>query len=331
MTRTLSRALVVRRRLIAGVAAAPAAGPALARDFPARPVTIIVGFPPGGQADLAARPVAGAMERHFRQPVVVQNRPGGAGAVGSGFVARAPADGHTLLMALSSLAVIPEAERLFGRPAPYEVSPFAPIGLVNADPTMLAVPASAPWRTAREFVEAARARPGDIPYGSSGAYGTLHVAMEMLAASAGVRLLHVPFQGAGPAITALLSGNIQALATAPGTVTQHVQAGRLRVLGCWGRERAPAFPDVPTFLELGFSEVEFHIWAGLMAPAATPAPVLARLREALGAAMRDAEALRAFEAAGSPPMYLDAPDFSTFLAEDSARLVRAVARIGRVE
>ncbi len=321
---------VGRRALLA----APLLAPSLARAqpaFPDRAITIVVGFPPGGQADLAARPVAGAMERHFRLPVVVQNRPGGAGAVGSGFVARAPADGHTLLMALSSLAVIPEAERLFGRAAPYEVSQFAPIGLVNADPTMLAVPASAPWRTARDFLDAARARPGDIPYGSSGAYGTLHVAMEMLAASAGVRLLHVPFQGAGPAITALLSGNIQALASAPGTLTQHVQAGRLRVLGCWGRERAPAFPDVPTFVELGFAEVEFYIWAGLMAPAATPAPVLARLREAFGAAMRDPEALRAFAAAGSPPRYLDAPDFARFLAEDSARLVRAVARIGRVE
>jgi tripartite-type tricarboxylate transporter receptor subunit TctC len=234
-------------------------------------------------------------------------------------------------MALSSLAVIPEAERLFGRAPPYTVDQFAPIGLVNADPTMLAVPASAPWRTLADFVAAARARPGDIPYGSSGTYGTLHVAMEMFATSAGLRLLHVPFQGAGPAITALLSGNIQALASAPGTLTQHVQQGRLRVLACWGAERAPAFPEVPTFLESGFPEVEFYIWAGLFAPAATPAPVQARLRESLRAAMADAELLRAFEAAGAPPKHLDAPEFARFFAEDSARLVRAVQRIGRVE
>ncbi|MBY0338318.1 MAG: tripartite tricarboxylate transporter substrate binding protein [Acetobacteraceae bacterium] len=323
--------IMQRRALLAGGAALTAA-PARAQEaFPGRAVTMVVGFPPGGQADLAARPVAQAMERHFRQPVVVQNRPGAAGALGSGFVARAAPDGYTLLMALSSLAVIPEAERLFGRPAPYEVSQFAPIGLVNADPTMLAVPANAPWRNVAEFVAAARARPTEIPYGSSGAYGTLHVAMEMFAASAGIRLLHVPFQGAGPAITALLSGNIQALASAPGTLTQHVQSGRLRVLACWGKERAPAFPEVPTFLELGFSEVEFYIWAGLMAPAAVPAPVLTRLREGFRVAMQDAEANRAFQAAGSPPRYLDAPEFAQFLAEDSARLVRAVQRIGRVE
>jgi tripartite-type tricarboxylate transporter receptor subunit TctC len=141
----------------------------------------------------------------------------------------------------------------------------------------------------------------------------------------------VPFQGAGPAITALLSGNIQALATAPGTVTQHVQSGRLRVLACWGRERAPAFPEVPTFMEAGFPEVEFYIWAGLFAPVATPAAIQLRLRESLRAAMQDAELLRAFETAGSPPRYLDAPDFARFFAEDSARLVRAVQRIGRVE
>jgi tripartite-type tricarboxylate transporter receptor subunit TctC len=331
MTRGLARSLVARRRLMAGMAMLPATQAVAQEGFANRALTMVVGFPPGGQADLAARPVAAAMERNLRQPVIVQNRAGAAGAIGSGFVARAAPDGYTLLMALSSLAVIPEAERLFGRPAPYEVSQFAPIGLVNADPTMLAVPAAAPWRSAAEFLAAARARPGEIPYGSSGAYGTLHVAMEMLAASAGVRLLHVPFQGAGPAITALLSGNIQALASAPGTLVQHVQQGRLRVLGCWGAARAPAFPEVPTFIELGHREVEFYIWAGLMAPAAVPEPIQLRLREALRAAMQDPEALRAFEAAGSPPRYMDAPDFARFLAEDSARLVRAVQRIGRVE
>lgn len=325
----MSAASLPRRLLLAAPFAASL--PAQAQEFPSRAITTIVGFPPGGQADLAARPVAAALERILRQPVVVQNRPGGAGAIGSGFVARAPADGYTLLMALSSLAVIPESEKLFGRPAPYTVDQFAPIALVNADPTMLAVPANAPWQSIADFVRDAKARPGDIPYGSSGAYGTLHVAMEMFATAAQIRLLHVPFQGAGPAITALLSGDIKALASAPGTLTQHVQAGRVRVLGCWGRERAAAFPDVPTFMEAGFPEVEFYIWAGLFAPAATPAPIVTRLREAMRGAMQDADLLRAFEAAGSPPRYMDAPDFARFFAEDSARLVGAVQRIGRVE
>jgi tripartite-type tricarboxylate transporter receptor subunit TctC len=323
----------MHRRALLAAAVAPTLLPRGARgqDFPSRPLTMVVPFPPGGQADLAARPTAVAMERVLRQPVVVQNRGGAAGAIGNAFVARSAPDGHTLLMALSSLAVIPEAERLFGRTPPYTVDQLAPVALVNADPTMLAVPASAPWRSMEEFIAAARARPGEIAYGSSGTYGTLHVAMEMLAASAGIRLLHVPFQGAGPAITALLSGQIGALASAPGTLTGHVREGRLRVLGCWGRERVAAFPDVPTFLERGFNEVEFYIWAGLFVPAGVPEPVMTRLRDAVRQAVMDPDLVRAFTAAGAPVAYLDAPDFARFFAEDSARLVRAVARIGRVE
>lgn len=318
---------IARRSILA--APALLAWPAAAQD--SRPITIVVPFPPGGQADLAARPVAAAMERGMRQPVVVQNRGGAAGALGNAFVARAAPDGATLLMALSSLAVIPVAERLFDRTPTYSVDQLAPIALVNADPTMLVVPANAPWRSIAEFRDAALAAPGTIPYGSSGAYGTLHVAMEMFCSAAGIRLLHVPFQGAGPALTALLSQNIQALATAPGTVTQHVRDGRMRVLGCWGRERAPAFPDVPTFIESGFPEVEFYIWAGMFAPVATPAATMLRLREAVRAAMADPDLIRAFNAAGAPPRYMDAPDFARFFAEDSARLVAAVQKIGKVE
>lgn len=321
-----------RRTLLATAGVLPIATPARAQsDFPSRAITMVVPFPPGGQADLAARPVAAAMERILRQPVVVQNRAGAAGAIGNAFVARSTPDGYTLVMALSSLAVIPEAERLFNRAPPYTADQFAPVALVNSDPTMLAVPASAPWRTMEEFIAAARARPGEIPYGSSGTYGTLHVAMEMLASAAGIRLLHVPFQGAGPAITALLGGQIQALASAPGTLTGHARDGRIRVLGCWGRERVAAFPEVPTFIERGFADVEFYIWAGLFAPAGTPAPVMTVLRNAVRGAVQDPQLVQAFTAAGAPVAYLDAPDFARFFAEDSARLVRAVNRIGRVE
>lgn len=302
-----------------------------AQAWPSRGLTMIVPFPPGGQADLAARPVAAAMEQALGQPVVVQNRGGAGGAIGNAAVARAAPDGYTLLMALSSLAVLPEADRLFGRTPQYEVDQLAPIGRVLADPTMLAVRGDAPWRTLEEFVAAAKASPGTIPYGSSGTYGTLHVAMEMLAHAAGIRLLHVPFQGAGPALTALIGGQVQALASAPGTLTQHVREGRMRVLACWGAERVPAFPEVPTFVERGLPSVEFYIWAGLFAPAATPAPIQDRLRTALAEAMRSPVAIRAFETAGSPPAWLDAPDFARFVAADSARLITAVRSIGKVE
>jgi tripartite-type tricarboxylate transporter receptor subunit TctC len=300
--------------------------------YPSRNITMIVPFPAGGQADLAARPVALALERILGKPVLVDNRAGGGGgSVGNAQAARAEPDGYTLLMTLSSLAVLPEADRLFDRPVQYEVSQFAPIARVLADPTLLAVPASAPWKTLQDFVDDAKKRPGEIPYGSSGPYGTLHVAMEMFAASAGIKLLHVPFRGAGPALTALLGGTVQALASAPGTLKQQVDDGKMRVLANWGATRIASFPDLPTFKELGYKNVEFYIWAGLFAPTALPAPIMTRLRTAMAEAVKSPEVTKTFATAGSPVAYLDAPEFATFVAEDSARLIAAVKTIGKVE
>ncbi len=326
-----------RRELLKAAAALPLTHAALTNSafaqtaWPTRNITMIVPFPAGGQADLAARPVALALERILGKPVIVDNRAGGAGgSIGNAAAACAEPDGYTLLMTLSSLAVLPEADRLFDRPVAYEVSQFAPVARVLADPTLLAVPASAPWKTLQDFVDDAKKRPGQIPYGSSGPYGTLHVAMEMFAASAGIKLLHVPFRGAGPALTALLSGTVQALASAPGTLKQQVDDGKMRVLANWGAERIASFPDLPTFRELGYN-VEFYIWAGLFAQSALPAAIMTRLREAMAQAVKSPEVTKTFETAGSPVAYLDAPEFSKFVAEDSARLIAAVKKIGKVE
>ena len=189
--------------------------------WPTRTISMIVPFPAGGQADLAARPVALALEKILGKSVIVDNRAGGAGgAIGNAAAARADADGYTLLMTLSSLAVLPEADRLFDRPPVYEVAQFAPVARVLADPTLLAVPASAPWKTLQDFVDDAKKRPGQIPYGSSGPYGTLHVAMEMFAASAGIKLLHIPFRGAGPALNAHPDRN----GASPGLGAGHAEA-----------------------------------------------------------------------------------------------------------
>jgi tripartite-type tricarboxylate transporter receptor subunit TctC len=327
-----------RRQFLRAAAAAPLLGKVFAEDafaddvYPSRNVTMIVPFPAGGQADLAARPVAAALERLLGKPVIVDNRAGGGGgSVGNAQAARAEPDGYTLLMTLSSLAVLPEADRLFNRPVAYEVAQFAPVARVLADPTLLTVPATSPWKTLAEFVEDAKAHPGEITYGSSGPYGVLHVAMEMFASSADIKLLHVPFRGGGPALTALLSGTVQAMAAAPGTVKPQVDDGRLRVLANWGAERIPTFPDTPTFIELGHKDVEMYIWAGLFAPRALPQAIMTRLREAMAQAVASPEVTRSFEAAGSAVAYLDAPDFARFVATDSARLIAAVKRIGRVE
>jgi tripartite-type tricarboxylate transporter receptor subunit TctC len=326
-----------RRELLKAAAALPLAPvafstTALAQNYPSRNITMIVPFPAGGQADLAARPVAAVLEKILGKPVIVDNRAGGGGgSVGNAAAARAEPDGYTLLMTLSSLAVLPEADRLFDRPVAYEVSQFAPVARVLADPTLLAVPASAPWKTLQEFVDDAKARPGQIPYGSSGPYGTLHIAMEMFAASAGIKVQHIPFRGAAPALTALLSGTVQALASAPGVLKQQVDDGKLRVLANWGAERIASFPNLPTFKELGYKDVEFYIWAGLFAQSALPATIMTQLRKAMADAVKAPEVVKTFEAAGSPVAYLDAPEFAKFVADDSARLIAAVKKIGKVE
>src|SRR5690348_130481 len=270
---------------------------AAAQDaWPNRPITAIVPFPPGGQADLAARPIAAALEKILGKPVVIDNRAAGAGgSLGNATAARAAPDGYTLLITLSSLAVLPESDRLFGRTPAYEVSQFMPVARILADPTLLAVPASAPWKTLQEFVDDAKKRPGEIPYGSSGPYGTLHVAMEMFTNSAGIKLLHVPFRGAGPALTALLSGTVQAMAAAPGTLKPQVDDGKLRVLGNCGAKRIASFPDVPTFQELGYKDVEMYIWAGVFGQSALPAPIVSRLREAMAQVMKSPDVIKTFE------------------------------------
>ncbi|MDB5547722.1 MAG: Tat pathway signal protein, partial [Tardiphaga sp.] len=245
--------------------------------------------------------------------------------------ARAQPDGYTLLMTLSSLAILPEADRLFARPVAYEIGDFAPVARVLADPTLLAVPASSPWKTLEDFVADAKKRPGEIPYGSSGPYGTLHLAMEMFANNAGINLLHVPFRGAGPALIGLLSGTVQAIASAPGVLRQQVDDGKLRVLANWGAARIASFPEVPTFKELGYPDVEFYIWAGLFAQKALPEPIMTRLRDAMRVAVKTPEVVRTLETAGSPIAYLDAPDFAAFVETDSARLITAVKKIGKVQ
>src|ERR1700689_5062748 len=287
----MNRRELLKAAAVLPLAQAALADPASAQDaWPARNITMIVPFPAGGQADLAARPVALALENILGKSVIVDNRAGGAGgAIGNAAAARAEPDGYTLLMTLGSLAVLPEADRLFDRPPVYELAQFAPVARVLADPTLLAAPASARWKTLQDFVDDAKTRPGQIPYGSSGPYGPLHVAMEMFAASAGIKLLHIPFRGAGPALNALLSGTVQALASAPGTLKQQVDDGKMRVVANWGAERVPSFPDLPTFRELGYKDVEFYIWAGLFAQSALPAPIMAKLRQSMAQAVKRPE------------------------------------------
>ncbi|HZF03225.1 MAG TPA: tripartite tricarboxylate transporter substrate binding protein [Patescibacteria group bacterium] len=311
---------------------AAVAVPAGAEDsYPTRPITMVVPFPPGGVADLTARPVASAMEKVLKHPVGVVNKQGAAGAVGMQSVAVAKPDGYTLLLALSSISIIPEADKLFNRPPAFTVDQFAPIALISADPTILVVPADKPWKTAREFIEDAKKRPGQISYSSSGIYGTLHMAMELLSQAAGLKLRHVPHQGAGPALTAILGGHVDALASGPAVVLPHIKAGKLRPLAGWGDKRVAALPEVPTFKELGYPEAEFYIWAGVFAPKGTPEPVLARLRGALREAVNDPDFKSAMDRLETPVTFKQGEEFQKFFETDARRLAEGVRRVGRVE
>jgi tripartite-type tricarboxylate transporter receptor subunit TctC len=322
---------MIRRIAIAACAALAVCLPARAQtDYPSRTITMIVPFPPGGVADITARPVAEAMSRHLKQTVIVENKAGAGGGVGMQFVARAKPDGYTVLLALSSISIIPEADRILGRAPMYQLSQLVPIARFTADPTVLAVRADSPWKTAGEMIEAAKKAPGSIPYGSSGNYGTMHVPMEMLTGAAGAKMLHVPFTGAGPAVVALLGGNVDAVSTGPSSIMGHVKGGKVRVLASWGESRHPALPDVPTLKELGY-DAQFSQWTGLFVPAGTPEPVIAKLREAARAAAADPTFLAALAKVDTPPQYLDQPQFRTFWDDDAKKLAEVVRKIGKVE
>jgi tripartite-type tricarboxylate transporter receptor subunit TctC len=323
---TPTRIAALALSILLAAAAAPAQEP-----YPTRPITIVAPFPPGGVADLTARPVAAALEKVLKNPVGVVNKTGAAGAVGMQFVATSRADGYTLLLALSSISIIPEADKLFGRPPAFTVDQFAPIALISADPTVLVVPADKPWKTAREFIEDARRRPGQISFSSSGVYGTLHMAMELLSSAAGITLRHVPYGGAGPALTAILGGHVDALASGPAVVLPHIKSGKLRVLAGWGDKRVAALPEVPTFKELGYGEAEFYIWAGLFAPKGTPEPVLAKLRDATRAAVGETEFRTAMDKLETPIVFKQGEEFRLFFEADARRLAEGVRKVGRVE
>jgi tripartite-type tricarboxylate transporter receptor subunit TctC len=326
--RPTSSAALLCALFLASASAAPVAAQPI--TYPARTITMVVPFPPGGLADTVARPVAEAMGRELGQAVIIENKPGAGGGIGMGVAAKAKPDGYTVLMALSSYSVIPEADTVLGRAPMFALSDLRPLARYTADPTVLAVRSDAPWKSVKDFVDDARKRPSAINYGSSGNYGTMHVPMEMLAQTGGVRMTHIPYTGAGPAVLALLSGQIDAVSTGPATVLQHVKAGKLKVLGHWGAGRLESMPDVPSLKDQGFN-VEYAQWSGMFIPVSTPEPIAQRLRAAARIAANDPKVRDVIHNAGSPVLYQDSPEFEKYVQDDAKRMVDVVRRIGKVE
>jgi len=299
--------------------------------FPSRAITMIVPFPPGGVADTTGRPTAATMERILKQPVAITNRPGAGGAVGNAAIANAKPDGYTIGMVLSSISVIPAADELFNRKPAYSLDQFTPIALISADPTLVVVHPSLPVKTLKELIALARKKPGQLSFSSSGIYGALHMPMEMFMHAAKIKMRHVPTTGGGPAITAVLGGHVELTAGGPAAISGHVKAGKLRPIVSWGGSRHPSYPDIPTFKELGYKDVEYYIWAGLIGPKGIPDGVLKGLREAARRTAEDADFKRAMANVNSPIQYMDAPEFAKYWDADAKRLAGLVKMVGKVE
>jgi tripartite-type tricarboxylate transporter receptor subunit TctC len=296
--------------------------------YPSRPISIVNPFPPGGIADLTGRPLAATFERLLKQPVVVVNKAGAAGAVGAQFASVAKPDGYTLLIALVSISSTPEVDKLFGRPSTYTRDQFVGIARLNADPPLLAV--NGPWKTLKELVNDAKKRPGEITFASSGPYGASHLPLEMFLQAAGLKMRHLPTTGGAPATTAVLGGHAQLWASPPALAAPHIEAGKMRALATWGAKRLAAFPDVPTLKELGY-DVEYYIWTGLFAPRGVSAAVVQTLRDATRKAVEDPEFKSAMEKAKTPIAYQDADEFKAFWDRDAQRIAAVIQFIGKTE
>jgi tripartite-type tricarboxylate transporter receptor subunit TctC len=296
--------------------------------WPTRMITVVVPFAPGGTADIAARPLAQYLAEKFGQNVIVENRPGAGGGIGHAYVARAEPDGYTIMTALPSLGVIPEANRLQGKPVSYEMEQFAPLARMFADPMILAVKSSSPWASLGDFVAAVRQNPSKIPYSSSGYLGTAHLAMEMFLHAAGLKMVHVPYQGGGPSFAALVADQVPVVPTLESVAKGQIDAGNIRILAQWGTERLTSFPDAPTLQQAGYPGVVYILWAGVFAPRKTPDQAIRILRDAIRLFMQDTSVVERFTRSGSLVSYMDAPEFSGFLKSDTDRLLKVVHEIG---
>ena len=258
------------------------------------------------------------------------NKPGAGGALGIGTAARAAPDGYTLLLSLSSISILPEADSVLQRKPAYTLDQFKPIARFTADPTVFVVRADAPWKTLAEFIADAKRRPGALNYGSSGNSGTMHVPMEMLKAAADFRMTHIPYTGAGPAVVALLAGQVDAIATGPSTIVQQIQAGKLRALAHWGDHPLLALPGVPSLTQAGYP-VQFAQWSALFVPAKTPDEIVQRLRGAAAKVAADPAVVQTISKAGSPIEYLDATAFQLYWDADAKVMTQAVRKIGKLD
>jgi len=311
--RTGLRALLATLGLAALAPAALAQGPAWQ---PEHPIRLVVPYGPGGSSDVIARLLAGEMSKTLGQTVFVDNKGGASGTIAMQEVARAAPDGYTIVLGhVGTLAVNPA---MLAR-LPYSDKDFEPIGLLAKVPMVFAVGAKVPAKNFAEFIALAKAHPGKLSYGSAGNGSAGHLAFEMLKVASGIDVVHVPYKGTGAQLQDLLAGNTDAASAGPPGLIPHAKSGRIRIIASGSPQRLPALPDVPTVAELGYPGFDSSQWFGLLAPAKTPAPVLARIQQAAAKALQMPMVQERLRADGSTPAPLDGPQFAAFIRSERER------------
>lgn len=306
-----------RRALLGLLAAAAVVDIAAAQSYPDRPITWIVPYPAGGGADLVSRTVASVAEAGFGRPIVIDNRGGAGGAIGTAQAARARPDGYTVVLAaIAPMSIVPHVS---ANPGYDPVKDLAPVILLNTNPFLIVVHPSVPVRTVAELVARTKAEPGQVTFASVGNGSLGHLAGELFNASADTRMVHVPYRGGAPALTDLVAGRVQVMFANIHEALPHVREGRLRALAVTSRGRAPQLPDLPTVEESGLPGFDTVVWNGVAAPAGTPPEIIARLNREIGAALRSPLVLARFGDLGMTPAGGTPEAFGELIARESAR------------
>ncbi len=294
--------------------------------YPSRPVTIVVPYPPGGLADLMARPLALALERQLKQPFIVMNKPGAAAGIGIQSVANAPADGYTMLMTLLNISTLPAISAATGKPAMFAREQFSAIARLVADPCIIFVQKDAPWKTFAELIADAKRRPDMITYSSSGPYGPTHLPTEMVLQATGTQMRHVPTNGGAPALNMLVGGHVDLFFTVPALAAQFVESGKLRPLIGSGIKRIAEFPDLPTLREAGI-DMEYSVWVGLFVHKNVPANIKKTIDDTVAQIAADPAFKAAIAKTGSTMAYQNAAEFQAWWDQDAANIEKIVKKV----
>jgi tripartite-type tricarboxylate transporter receptor subunit TctC len=294
--------------------------------YPSRTITITVPYPAGGIADLMARPLAMALERELNQTVIVANKPGAAGGIGTQAVLHAPADGYSMLVTLLSISTLPAISAATGKPAMFARDQFTGIARIAADPCVVFVKSDAAWKTFSEMVADAKKRPDAITYSSSGLYGPAHLPMEMLQHATGTALRHVPTNGGAPALNLLIGGHVDMFCAVPALAKEFIEAGRLRGLASTGVTRIAGLPGVPTLKELGF-DVDYTLWIGLFMPKNVRGDIRKTIDQSVAKIAADPAFKDAINKTGSTFAYQGAAEFQTWWDQDAAKMEAVIKRL----